>query len=111
AKLVPGPLSAFSSVAGAAALLLNTTSAGMAGNEALALDLPALPVAAAVCDIVYNPLETELLKEAAARGHKVIDGLGMLMLQAVPSFEAFFGVRPEVTPGLRAVLTKALHGG
>ena len=66
-------------------------------------------VAAAVCDIVYNPLETQLLKDAAARGHKTIDGLGMLMHQAVPSFEAFFGVRPEVTPGLRAALEKALR--
>ena len=59
-------------------------------------------------DIVYNPLETKLLKDASARGHKTIDGLGMLMHQAAPSFEAFFGVRPEVTPALRAVLVKVL---
>ena len=58
--------------------------------------------------IVYKPLETPLLKDAAARGHKTIDGLGMLMHQAVPSFEAFFGVRPEVTDGLRAALVDAL---
>jgi shikimate dehydrogenase len=50
-----------------------------------------------------------LLKNAAARGLKTIDGLGMLMHQAVPSFEAFFGVRPSVTPGLRAALIQALH--
>jgi shikimate dehydrogenase len=49
-----------------------------------------------------------LLKDAAARGHVTIDGLGMLMHQAVPSFEAFFGVRPAVTPGLRAALVKVL---
>ena len=49
-----------------------------------------------------------MLKDAAARGHKTIDGLGMLMHQAAPSFEAFFGVKPEVTPGLRAALVKAL---
>ena len=59
-------------------------------------------------DIVYNPLETELLKQARARGHAAIDGLGMLMHQAAPSFEAFFGVKPKVSPGLRAMLEQAL---
>jgi shikimate dehydrogenase len=110
AKLMPGPLAAFTSIAGEAALLINSTSAGMTGNEKLPIDLSPLPVAAAVCDIVYNPLETAFLKEAVARGHQAIDGLGMLMHQAVPSFEAFFGVTPEVTPGLRAALVQALHG-
>jgi len=81
----------------------------MAGTPPLALDLTGLPQGAAVCDIVYNPLETELLRNAAARGHKTIDGLGMLMYQAVPSFEAFFGVRSSVTPGLRAALILALN--
>lgn len=109
AKLVPGPLAGWLSIAANAALLLNTTSAGMTGNAALELDLSPLPAEAAVCDIVYNPLETPLLKAAAQRGHKAIDGLGMLMHQAVPSFEAFFGVRPQVTPSLRAALTGALH--
>jgi shikimate dehydrogenase len=108
-KLVPGPLSAFSAIADGAALLLNTTSAGMTGNEALALDLSPLAADAPVCDAVYNPLETELLKDAAKRGHQVIDGLGMLMHQAAPSFQAFFGIRPSVTAGLRAALTRALH--
>ena len=110
AKLVAGPFSAYAALAVNAALLINTTSAGMKGNEDLALDLTPLPLAAAVCDIVYNPLETGLLRDAARRGHRVIDGLGMLMHQAVPSFEAFFGLRPKVTPGLRATLVKALHG-
>ncbi len=63
----------------------------------------------AVLDIVYNPLQTELLKQAKARGLVTIDGLGMLMHQAAPSFEAFFGLKPEVTPGLRAHLEKALN--
>jgi shikimate dehydrogenase len=89
-------------------LLVNATSAGMKGTAPLDIDLSALPKDAAVCDIVYHPLETQLLKGAKARGLKAIDGLGMLMHQAVPSFEAFFGVRPEVTPGLRAELEKAL---
>ena len=107
-RLVPGPLAAFASIAGEAALLINCTSAGMTGNEKLPIDLSPLPVAAAVCDIVYNPLETALLKDAAARGHQAIDGLGMLMQQAAPSFEIFFGVKPEVTPELRAVLEERL---
>jgi shikimate dehydrogenase len=80
----------------------------MTGHAPLAIDLAPLPESAAVCDIVYNPLQTTLLKDAAARGHVTIDGLGMLMHQAVPSFEAFFGVRPAVTPGLRAALVKVL---
>lgn len=104
----PGGLDDWSRVAGDAALLVNSTSAGMAANPPLNIDLGALPRGAAVCDIVYNPLETKLLKDAAARGHKTIDGLGMLMHQAVPSFEAFFGVKPKVTPALRAALVKAL---
>ncbi len=96
-------------VAGHAALAVNCTSAGMGSNAPPAIDLGILPKSAAVCDIVYNPLETQLLKDAAARGHVTIDGLGMLMQQAVPSFEAFFGVRPAVTPGLRAALEKVLR--
>jgi len=91
------------------ALLVNSTSAGMTGNAPLDFDISFLPKAAAVCDIVYNPLETALLKDAAARGHKTIDGLGMLMHQAVPSFEAFFGVKPKVTPALRDALVKVLR--
>jgi len=95
-------------VAGLASLVVNCTSAGMGTNAPPAIDLAVLSKSAAVCDIVYNPLETQLLKDAAARGHKTIDGLGMLMHQAVPSFEAFFGVRPQVTPALRAALVQVL---
>jgi shikimate dehydrogenase len=93
-----------------AALLVNTTSAGMHGNAPLDIPLDPLPLSAAVCDIVYNPLRTDLLKRAEARGHATVDGLGMLMHQAVPSFSAFFGVEPRVTPALRALLEQALHG-
>ncbi len=110
ARLVPGTLTDWKNVAPGAALLVNSTSAGMTGNPPLDLDLSALPQSAAVCDIVYKPLETQLLKDAAARGHKTIDGLGMLMHQAVPSFEAFFGKRPQVDAGLRAALEGALYG-
>jgi shikimate dehydrogenase len=107
-ELLPGPLTDWADIALDAALVVNSTSAGMGPNPRLALDLSLLLPDTAVCDIVYHPLETPLLKDAAARGLTTIDGLGMLMHQAVPSFEAFFGVRPEVTPGLRAALVDAL---
>ena len=97
-------------VAGEADLVVNTTSAGMKDHPPLMLDLAGLKPSAAVLDIVYNPLETALLKDAKARGHAAIDGLGMLMHQGVPSFEAFFGVRPKVTDGLRKHLEQSLRG-
>jgi len=92
-----------------AALFVNATSAGMAGNPRLDLSLDPLAQTAAVFDMVYNPLETPLLKAARTRGHRVIDGLGMLMHQALPAFAAFYGVMPSVTPALRAELEKALQ--
>ena len=92
-------------------MLVNATSAGMRGLSPLGLSLDPLPREAAVCDIVYNPLETPLLKDARVRGHRVVDGLGMLMHQAAPAFAAFFGVVPEITPLLRAELEKALRDG
>lgn len=85
-----------------AGLLVNTTTLGMTGQPPLDLDLSALPLHAVVNDIVYAPLMTELLVAAAARGNRAVDGLGMLLWQAVPGFEAWFGTRPEVTPALRA---------
>jgi shikimate dehydrogenase len=91
-----------------AALLVNTTSLGMQGQPPLDLELAALPAAAVVTDLVYVPLETPLLAAARARGNPVVDGLGMLLHQAVPSFEAWFGVRPEVTAELRAAVAGTL---
>lgn len=82
-------------------LLANATSLGMKGQEALVFSLEKLPQHAAVTDIVYAPLETDLVRRAKARGHKTIDGLGMLLHQARPSFKAFFGRDPEVTDNLR----------
>jgi shikimate dehydrogenase len=84
-----------------AALLVNTTLLGMTGQPPLDLDLSALPEDAVVNDIVYAPLETDLLARARARGNKVVDGLGMLLHQARPGFEAWFGVAPAVTGELR----------
>ncbi len=89
-------------------LLVNATSLGMTGKESLDIDVKALPADAVVADIVYSPLETKLLAAARTRGNRVVDGLGMLLQQAVPGFERWFGVRPEVTPELRAHVAAAL---
>ncbi|SCW73031.1 shikimate dehydrogenase [Ancylobacter rudongensis] len=85
-------------------LLVNTTSLGMKGQPPLDIDLSPLSPDALVTDIVYVPLETPLLKAAKARGLATVDGLGMLLHQAVPGFERWFGVRPEVTAELRALV-------
>lgn len=85
-------------------LLVNTTSLGMEGQPPLEIDLDPLPTDALVTDIVYAPLETPLLAAARARGNKVVDGLGMLLHQAVPGFERWFGVKPRVTEELRRLV-------
>jgi shikimate dehydrogenase len=84
-----------------ASLLVNTTSLGMAGQPALELDISPLPAGAVVADIVYVPLETPLLAAARARGLPAVDGLGMLLHQARPGFEAWFGAVPAVDAALR----------
>ena len=91
-----------------AGLLVNTTALGMHGNETLAADPALLPGHAIVNDIVYVPLETPLLAAASARRLKAVDGLGMLLNQAVPGFERWFGVRPQVTVELRALIVADL---
>ncbi len=83
------------------ALVVNTTSLGMAGHAPLELDLTRASSATAVADIVYLPLETKLLTEAKARGLRTVEGLGMLLHQAVPGFHAWFGIKPEVDDELR----------
>lgn len=87
-----------------AALLVNTTSLGMAGQPPLEIDLAPLPAHAVVADAVYVPLETKLLAAARARGLRGSDGLGMLLHQARPGFEAWFGVMPEVDEDLRRIV-------
>jgi len=84
-----------------ATLLTNTTTLGMKAQHPLELDLQQLPDTALVNDIVYVPLETDLLARARARGNPVVDGLGMLLHQARPGFEAWFGRLPDVTEDLR----------
>jgi shikimate dehydrogenase len=90
-----------------AGLLVNTTSLGMAGEPPLVLDL-LLPPTAPVIDIVYVPLETGLLAAARRRGNPVVDGLGMLLHQGRPGFEAWFGAGVRVTPQLRATIAATL---
>jgi shikimate dehydrogenase len=91
-----------------AGLLVNTTSLGMDKEPPLELDLSTLPVSAVVADIVYVPLETGLLATARKRGNPVVDGLGMLLHQGRPGFEAWFGTAVRVTPALRAAVLATL---
>ena len=93
-----------------AALLVNTTQLGLAGQPPLELDLTALPKEAVVDDIVYVPLETPLLAAARKRGNRVVDGLGMLLHQARPGFAAWFKVEPEVTPAFRDFVLDDIAG-
>ena len=85
-----------------AGLLVNTTTLGMTDKEPLEIDLSPLPAKAVVTDIVYAPLTTPLLKDAAGRGNLTVDGLGMLLHQARPGFDQWFGAEPVVTDALRA---------
>lgn len=87
-----------------AGLLVNTTSLGMHGETELPVDLGTLPGHAIVTDIVYVPLETPLLAAAKRRGLRTVDGLGMLLHQAAPGFEKWFGVRPSISAELRALI-------
>jgi shikimate dehydrogenase len=91
-----------------AGILVNTTSLGMDGQPGLDLDLGGLPPEGVVVDIVYVPLETGLLAAARARGHVAVEGLGMLLHQGRPGFEAWFGAPVQVTPGLRAAMLATL---
>jgi len=94
-----------------ATLLVNTTSLGMTGQPPLDLDLTPLPKDAAVYDIVYVPLDTDLLKAAKAAGHPTIDGIGMLLHQARPGFAAWFGIEPVVDQALTTYVLSAAGAG
>jgi len=91
-----------------AALLVNATSLGQSGQPPLPLSLDDLPQGAVVNDLVYVPLETELLRAARRHGHPVVDGLGMLLHQARPGFAAWFRVMPEISPALRRAVEATL---
>ncbi|TMJ62560.1 MAG: shikimate dehydrogenase [Alphaproteobacteria bacterium] len=93
-----------------AGILVNTTSLGMTGEPALDIDLSQLPPSAVVADIVYVPLETPLLAAARQRGHLTVDGLGMLLHQGRPGFQAWFGSPVRVTREQRAAVLTTLTG-
>jgi shikimate dehydrogenase len=86
------------------ALLANATSLGMAGKPPLEISLNRLPKSALVGDLIYIPPETPLLAAARARGNITVNGLGLLLNQARPAFNAWFGVMPEITPALRQAI-------
>jgi shikimate dehydrogenase len=104
-----GELMDFNAAAPSAGLVVNTTSIGMHGSRFDGFDLDLLPSDALVTDIVYAPLVTPLLADAKARGLQIVDGLGMLLHQAVPGFEAWFGIRPLVTKDLRTRIEATLE--
>jgi shikimate dehydrogenase len=91
-------------------VLVNATSLGMEHTVPLDMPLAQLDEACIVADLVYVPLVTPLLAAARARGLPTVDGLGMLLHQAVPGFEKWFGVRPDVTDELRALLVADIEG-
>ena len=99
-----GPFDYVEAVLRATDFFVNATPAGMQGEAPLGFDIGELPAHAIVDDIVYVPSDTPLLVEARARGLRAIGGLGMLLHQAAPGFERWFGVRPEVTPELYALV-------
>jgi len=86
--------------------IINTTSLGMNNETFVPIDPKSIPKEALVSDLVYTPLKTKLLKLGQDRGSKTVDGLGMLMYQGIPGFEAWFGQTPLVTEELRKILMK-----
>lgn len=99
---------AFADLAPKIGIVVNTSSIGMHGSRFDWLDMGLLPKTTLVTDIVYTPLVTPLLADAKAHDLKIVDGLGMLLHQAVPGFADWFGVRPDVTPALRARIEATL---
>ena len=93
-----------------AAMAVNATSQGMAGQPALDIDLGKLPKTALAADIIYTPLETPFLAAARARGNRTINGLGMLLHQGRPAWQRWFGIEPEVTPELRSLMERSIAG-
>ncbi len=106
----PGGWTSAARVAAEVMLVVNTTSLGMHGHGALTFETDQIRQDCVVADIVYVPLETPLLAAARARGLTTVDGLGMLLHQAVPGFERWFGVRPSVTDELRAIIVRDIEG-
>ncbi len=92
-----------------AAMVVNTTSQGMVGQSPLDIRLDKLPTQALVVDIIYTPLETPFLAAARKRGNPTVNGLGMLLHQGPPAWQAWFGIEPAVTSELRAMMEKTIR--
>lgn len=102
-------LPALAEVMAGAGLFVNTTSLGMDGEESAVIDFSGLNTGALVTDIVYVPLETPILRQARDQGYATADGLGMLLHQAVPGFEKWFGHRPVVDNALRELIIQDIQ--
>ncbi len=89
-------------------MVVNTTSCGIVGQPALDINLDKLPKNALAADIIYIPLETPSLAAARKRGNRTVNGLGMLLNQGRPAWKAWFGIEPEVTAELRAMVERTL---
>ncbi len=89
--------------------LVNTTSLGMVGQPELKFHIDKISPRTVVCDIVYNPSETKLLADARKRGCQTVGGIGMLLHQAAKSFYIWYGIRPEITEDLRALVLDAIE--
>ncbi len=109
ARVHAHPLTALPEAMRGAGLFVNTSSLGMGGSDVPQIDFMPLDRHAVVTDLVYTPLMTPILRMAAEQGFLTVDGLGMLLHQAVPGFEKWFGVRPDVTPQLRALVIADLE--
>ena len=105
-KITVEPWKNINEVVASSSNIINTTSLGMNDETFIAINPKAIPETALVSDLVYTPLETNLLKIAKDRGSRTVDGLGMLIHQGIPGFEAWFGQKPLVTEELRKILTK-----
>jgi shikimate dehydrogenase len=103
-RIHAAPLGALGERLAGADLFVNTTSLGMDDSDAIAIDFTAMRPGALVTDIVYVPLITPILTQAREQDMRIADGLGMLLHQAVPGFETWFGKRPDVTPELRSLI-------
>lgn len=108
-SITPGGMQDLPAALKGAGLFVNTSSLGMDGAAAPDLDFSAMTKGALVTDIVYAPLKTPFLAKAEAQGIKIVDGLGMLLHQAVPGFAIWFGTRPEVTDELRQIIINDLE--
>ena len=109
-RLVVSAWTEVSNRLGDADILVNTTSLGMNGQDQLRIDISNLKADAIVADLVYVPLETSLIRDARRLGHRTVGGLGMLLHQAAPGFERWFGIRPSVTPELRRLVEADIRG-